>query len=128
MSFKKPSIFPEVEGTCPLCNTGMNRSKSASSDGHFYSFDFPIYLCLNHYHGYFRWLGGSKGHVRILFPQIAKYGKIVSDSKQDKDPELMTIKCPDPYCGFVWEELKLPYRPNETYCPQCNLRIELKDV
>ncbi|MFB3888101.1 MAG: hypothetical protein ACE14S_01305 [Candidatus Bathyarchaeia archaeon] len=124
-SFNKPSMFPEVEGTCPLCNTIMLRNKSASFCGRFYSFDFPVYLCLNHYHGYFRWLGGSQGHVRILFPQIAKYGKIVcDDNSKPEDTELMAISCSD--CGFMWEELRktAQYR-EDTYCPQCNLRIEL---
>jgi DNA-directed RNA polymerase subunit RPC12/RpoP len=119
---RKPSNLQEAEGVCPLCDTVMQRSKSAPSGGHFYSFDFPVYLCLNHYHGYFRWLGGSKGHVRILFPQISKYGKIVSDNERDKDPEMITLECPD--CGFEWEELEMPFR-NETYCPECSMRIEV---
>lgn len=120
---KKPSNLQEAEGVCPLCNTKMDRSKSASFNGHLYSFDFPLYLCINHYHGHFRWLGGERGHVRILFPQISKYGKIIGDSKQDEYTELMTITCPD--CEFEWEELKMPSR-NETYCPQCSIRIELQ--
>src|SRR4030042_6711679 len=92
---KKPSNLQETEGVCPLCNTVMLRSKSVSFNGHFYSFDFPVYLCINHYHGHFRWLGGARGHVRILFPQISKYGKIICDSKQNEYNELMTITTPD---------------------------------
>lgn len=124
-NIKKPSNIQEAEGVCPLCNTVMRRSKSASFNGHFYSFDFPVYFCINHYHGHFRWLGGARGYVRILFPQISQYGKVICDSKQDECTELMTIKCPDPDCGFEWEELKIPSR-NEAYCPECSMRIKLQ--
>ena len=120
---KKPSNLQDMEGRCPLCGTVMYKSKSASFNGRLYSFDFPLYLCISHYHGHFRWLGGKRGHVRILFPQIFKYGKIVGESKHDEYTELMTITCRD--CGFTWEELKMLVR-NETYCPECDLRIELQ--
>jgi len=123
---KKPSSLGgwgrEVEGRCPLCGTVMYESKSASYGGRLYSFDFPLYTCISHYHGHFRWLGGERGHVRILFPQIFKHGKIIGENGHDEYTELTTIMCED--CGFTWEEFKLPPR-NETYCPECSRRIDL---
>jgi len=119
---KPSSLTLEVEGRCPLCNTVMYKSKSATYGGRLYSFDFPLYICISHHHGHFRWLGGKRGHVRTLFPQILKYGKIIGESKPDEYTELKTIRCED--CGFRWEEFELPQR-NETYCPECSRRISL---
>ena len=108
----------------------MDESKSVAYHDVFYSFDFPLYLCMTpHFHGFFRWLGGEKGHVRVMFPQICnKYGKIIGHADKNNvyaESELMTITCP--HCKFIWEELNILYR-NETYCPRCSLsRIELKD-
>jgi len=123
---QKPSSFPfgvEIEGRCPLCNTVMRRCKSASGHGRLYMFSFPIYICLAHYHGYFRWLGGRRGHVRILFPQILKHGKDIGSSKYDDQPELITIQCK--YCGFTWGELKIRPLGEETVCPECHSTVNV---
>jgi len=124
---KKPSrLVLEVEGRCPLCGTVMQKSKSMSYRGSLYSFDFPLYICISHYHGRFRWLGGERGHVRILVPQILKLGKAIGKSERDEyHVDLMSITCED--CGFSWEEFQLPPR-NETYCPECGRRWTFSDL
>lgn len=118
----KPSGIMEAEGRCPLCGTVMMKSKSVSYKGKFYSFPFPLYLCLSHYHGYFRWLG-RKGHVRVKFPEILKFGKLISTGAKESvaDEGLINLKCPD--CGFAWRELKVPH--DKTWCPECGREIRI---
>jgi ssDNA-binding Zn-finger/Zn-ribbon topoisomerase 1 len=120
----KPSNLIEVEGRCPLCGTVMMKSKSVSYEGKFYSFAFPLYLCLSHYHGYFRWLG-RKGHARIKFPEILKFGTVVdTDAKESiMDGGLINLKCPD--CDFAWRELRIPH--DKTWCPDCRKEIRISN-
>lgn len=113
----KPSNLQEIEGRCPLCHTVMDKTKSISHGGRIYSFDFPLYLCISHYHGYFRWLG-SKGHVRVLFPEVLRKGRVIGESPKDSGYDLVgliSIQCDD--CGFRWEEMKIPHA--QTFCPDC---------
>lgn len=118
----KPSGIIEAEGRCPLCDTVMMESKSASYKGNFYSFPFPLYLCLSHYHGYFRWLG-RKGHVRIKFPEILKFGTLISTDVKESvtDKGLINLECPD--CGFAWKELRVSH--DKTWCPDCRREIRI---
>lgn len=123
---QKPVNVIEYEGRCPLCETVMYESKSLTYKGKLYTFTFPLYQCISHYHGYFRWLGG-KGHVRIRFPGILRSGKVLcATDKSDPAAEEIGIplKCPD--CGFGWEEVRMPH--NTTWCPGCRREIIISEV
>jgi predicted Zn-ribbon and HTH transcriptional regulator len=66
-------------------------------------------------------LGGGRGHVRALFPQILRYGRVIGECPKEERFELMSITCPD--CGFSWEEIKFPH--DTTYCPDCRNEVDL---
>lgn len=121
--FEKPANLIEYEGRCSLCGTVMNKSKSITYKGKFYTFNFPLYQCISHFHGYFRWLG-RKGHVRIRFPGILRLGKVlcVTDKSDPAAEEgLIRFKCPD--CGFGWEEVRIPH--DRSWCPECRKEITI---
>ncbi len=99
----------DAEGRCPICRRAMTWKRISLSDGkRFYKYDFTIYKCEKHFHGYFRWLGNEEGHVLVKFPQIFGIGKDdgpASEINKD-DAEMVPIICPA--CGFRWKELKQP--------------------
>lgn len=122
------SYTSQDERRCPICGTVMDKpKKSIKYKGILYSLPFPIYLCMAHYHGYFRWMGPKKGHVRFRLPRDLKKPNVRAIGPTDKvdvcaESELVTLKCPDPDCGFEWEELTVPH--DKTFCHRCGYSFE----
>jgi len=121
--FEKPANLIEHEGECPLCGTLMRRPEFITYRGKFYTFTFPLYVCIQHFHGYFRWLG-RKGHVKVRFPGILRFGKVVGptgESEPTTEESSIHLTCPD--CGFSWEEVRIPH--DRTWCPDCRREITI---
>ncbi|MCL5318759.1 MAG: hypothetical protein M1503_10945 [Thaumarchaeota archaeon] len=100
---EKPSSHTEVEGKCPLCGTVMNKTKSITHQGWLYSCNFPIYLCLSHYHGFFRWAGNE--HLRFIIPDdLSNCSKSLMGGRSNAyaDAKLVERKCSQGLGGKNW--------------------------
>jgi hypothetical protein len=99
--------------------------KSIAYEGRLYYFAFPIYFC-QHFHGWFRWLGGSKGHYRFEIPKdlgLAKSSSAAPQLKSDiADDELVRRVCAN---GHKWEEFDVSDSQRTSQCPWCKEELSV---
>jgi hypothetical protein len=122
----------EIEGQCPLCPNRRKMpkpTKSITCDVKSFTFSFWIYRCDRHGYWFYRNREGKHTMLDLANHQhLAKVEPLPAGSWSATwdDFKIIEVKCPNPTCGYVWKQMKEPWKNKNIriFCPDCGSAIQ----